>query len=318
MPRDGNGVYTPARDWEDDAANDVPFSPERWNEQDADFADALNDLPLASWTPRAVPSGTDPATVNAGSLMEHDGRLYIRLFSQPIWREIGAPGLTDLQAIITAVSDDVAATLDLQPTIDAAVDTIRAGVAANLDTLPEIVALIGDQIAESDASALGLQILAAADAAAVRTLAAAAAATHGHAIGDVTGLQTALDGKEPTLAAASTLEMEAGTESAHRKMSPANIAEAIAALAGGDIADGAVTTAKIANDAVTADKLADTINATIAGKADQTALDATNTAVAGKADAGHTHAFSALTGVTVSTGDPSGGADGDIWIKYTP
>lgn len=46
----------------------------------------------------------------------------------------------------------------------------------------------------------------------------------------------------------------------------------------------------------------------------------------GAAAASHTHPNTEITGlgnlatknVTISTSDPSGGADGDIWLKYTP
>ena len=48
-----------------------------------------------------------------------------------------------------------------------------------------------------------------------------------------TATQTALDGKEDSLTAASQAEMEAGTESALRSMSPLRVAQAIAALAAG-------------------------------------------------------------------------------------
>lgn len=57
-------------------------------------------------------------------------------------------------------------------------------------------------------------------------------------IEDTTGInatiQSALDGKQAALTAASQAEMEAGTEAGARKMSPLNIAQAIAALAAAD------------------------------------------------------------------------------------
>jgi hypothetical protein len=73
-----------------------------------------------------------------------------------------------------------------------------------------------------------------------------------------------------------------------------------------------------------------------AASADRQALDAlsivdtTSTVAVHLADPEHAHLTAAektvLTGVqadqvrkiTVSTNDPSGGNDGDIWIKYTP
>jgi hypothetical protein len=67
------------------------------------------------------------------------------------------------------------------------------------------------------------------------TLDGKASVTHSHAISDVTGLQTALDGKEPSLTAASQIEMETGTEAALRSMSPLRVAQAIAALQDGPL-----------------------------------------------------------------------------------
>ena len=49
--------------------------------------------------------------------------------------------------------------------------------------------------------------------------------------GVTSAIQTQLDGKEPTQTAASQVEMEAGTESAIRSMSPLRVAQAIAELA---------------------------------------------------------------------------------------
>ncbi len=108
MPRDGNGVYTPARDWEADAAASVAFSPEKWNEQDEDFADALNDLPLASWTPRMWPAGTAPDDegVNPGSMMYEDGVLYICAEVETdlfFWLDVSSPGTPPSAAEATAV-----------------------------------------------------------------------------------------------------------------------------------------------------------------------------------------------------------------------
>lgn len=106
MPRDENGVYTPLRDWEADAANGTPFSPDRWNAQDADFAEALNDLPLKTVVPTVVPAGTLPTEVNPGSIMYEDGVVYIRI-GQPVWVDVSSVGLTDADTIVEDVVEAV-------------------------------------------------------------------------------------------------------------------------------------------------------------------------------------------------------------------
>lgn len=189
MPRDGQGVYTPPRNWQTDAANGTPFDPAKWQQQDADFAAALNDLPLRSVVPTWVGAGTSPATVNPGSLMRQDNVIYVRP-DEAVWIDISSIGLTDASAIVTE-----------------ALSQIRAGVAANLDTLPEIVAKIEEQLTSIEASSLYAAIAHshafAGLTAKPTTLAGygisdAAAAGHSHAFADVTGLQAALDGKSAT------------------------------------------------------------------------------------------------------------------------
>ena len=92
MPRDTAGVYTPPRDWVADAAGQVPFDPAKWNQQDIDFAQALNDLPLKSKVPVWSAPGTDPATVNPGSLMDEAGITYVRP-ADPIWIDISSTSI---------------------------------------------------------------------------------------------------------------------------------------------------------------------------------------------------------------------------------
>ena len=44
--------------------------------------------------------------------------------------------------------------------------------------------------------------------------------------------------------------------------------------------------------------------------------DELNTALASKSDVGHTHTTSDITNITISSSDPAGGNDGDIWFRY--
>lgn len=102
MPRDLSGTFTPARDWEDDATNDVPFDPVKWNEQDEDFADGLNYLPVT------VPAGTDVADAPDGSFMYEDLVLY--------YKPIGGTAWVTCDALS---SDTVADLLALLPNLEA-------------------------------------------------------------------------------------------------------------------------------------------------------------------------------------------------------
>lgn len=99
MPRDENGVFTPLRDWEADAAAGTPFSPDRWNAQDADFASALNDLPLANTVPTWVAPGTAASDVRPGSMMSQGGIVYVRI-DEPVWLDVSSVGLTDAGPIV--------------------------------------------------------------------------------------------------------------------------------------------------------------------------------------------------------------------------
>lgn len=77
MPRDINNVFTAARNWLTDAASGVPFSAANWQQQDTDFAAALNDLPVKSTVLTFVDPTTDPTTLNPGSLSFAGGVLKI-------------------------------------------------------------------------------------------------------------------------------------------------------------------------------------------------------------------------------------------------
>lgn len=202
MPRDENGVFTPLRDWETDAANGTPFSPDRWNAQDADFAEALNDLPLKTVVPTVVPAGTLPTEVNPGSIMYEDGVVYIRI-GEPVWVDVSSVGLTDADAIVAdvveAVLDEGSAlfhdtVLTGTPTAPTAVggtnttqiattefvrseiDGIVNAAPGALDTLSELATALGND----------------ADFATTMTnaLAGKSPVGHSHAIADVTGLSS--------------------------------------------------------------------------------------------------------------------------------
>lgn len=88
------------------------------------------------------------------------------------------------------------------------------------------------------------------------------------------------------------------------------------------IADGAVSTAKIADAAVTSAKLAS--GAAVANIGYTPVNRAGDNAIAGvlqrSGQGAHLwHGGSYTSGkITLSTSDPSGGSDGDIWFKYTP
>lgn len=71
-----------------------------------------------------------------------------------------------------------------------------------------------------------------------------------------------------------------------------------------NVLDANITTAKIADDAVTADKLANTAVTAGSYSAANVTVDAQGRITA------------AENGTTISSSDPSGGSDGDVWIKY--
>ena len=75
------------------------------------------------------------------------------------------------------------------------------------------------------------------------------------------------------------------------------------------IADDAITNAKIADDAVQSDQIADNavVNASISAAVVTTVKIADNAVTAAKLE----------RKFTISTAAPSGGSDGDIWFKYS-
>ena len=72
------------------------------------------------------------------------------------------------------------------------------------------------------------------------SLASKADLSHTHSISNITDLQTELDNKQATLTTASQAEMEAGTETHIRSMSPQNVKQAIDAI-GGSGGTGSIT-----------------------------------------------------------------------------
>ena len=139
-----------------------------------------------------------------------------------------------------------------------------------------------------------------------------AAASHTHGAGDVTS--GVLD--EARIPALSGDKLLAGVVT-EEKLAPAAVTgEKLAALAvlATHIAQGAVTTQKIADDAVTAEKIA--ALAITAAKI----ADGTITAAQLADDIPYTKlglAANQVRAITAGTAAPSGGSDGDIYLRYT-
>lgn len=127
MPRDDSGIYTKKRSWISDAVQGVPFSPVKWEEQDDDFANALNDLPLKTVVPTYVEAGTDPNTVNPASIMEDNGITYICIRNSPtqnVWKDLSSP--TANPGFITPGE------------LTAAINALKGGASSAYDTLLEL------------------------------------------------------------------------------------------------------------------------------------------------------------------------------------
>lgn len=140
MPRDNAGVFTPKRSWVSDAVQGVPFSPVKWDEQDGDFADALNDLPLKSVVPTYVDAGTDPNTVNPASIMEDNGITYICIrngTTQKVWKDLSTPAANgqyvsaaELTAAINALKGGASSAYDTMLELEQRFVSDETGVAA--------------------------------------------------------------------------------------------------------------------------------------------------------------------------------------------
>ena len=146
MPRDSSGIFNPLISWVADKLAGVPFSPERFDAQDSDFAAALNDLPLKKNVPTFVSASVDPTTVNPGSFSFSSGtfQMVVNVGGQNQWFNVttGTPvdltnywtSSTTATAISTAVSNAVSgltSTYYTQAQINATVGTLTSAITSN-------------------------------------------------------------------------------------------------------------------------------------------------------------------------------------------
>lgn len=166
MPRDSNHFYTPLVDWAADALAGTPFSPARWKDQDQDFADALNDLPVKSTVLTLVSPSTDPTTVNPGSMTFGSGvfRMVVPISGVNQWADVTTGTPLDLSAYYTRTQVDTTFTSYLtgaQTTtaIASAVTGLKGGVSTGLDTLGKVETRIGtvESTAATLAGTVGLK-----------------------------------------------------------------------------------------------------------------------------------------------------------------
>ena len=110
MPRDSNNVFTAYHNWLTDAGTSVPFSAANWQQQDADFAAALNDLPVKSTVLTFVDPATDPTTVNPGSLSFSSGifKIVVKVSGVNQWFNGSSGSPVDLSAYYSRVQIDAA------------------------------------------------------------------------------------------------------------------------------------------------------------------------------------------------------------------
>lgn len=154
MPRDGSGAYTLPRDWTDDAAGDVAFSPEKFDEQDADIAAAINDLPNPDEILTWVDADTAAAAAPPGAMKELDGVIYVRGDTAE-WVRVNDPthaARTDNPHQVTKAQvglGNVDNTSDVAKPVSTAtqnaLDTLAAAVASVGGTIESLNAMAGMQ-----------------------------------------------------------------------------------------------------------------------------------------------------------------------------
>ena len=133
MPRNTNGVFAPLRTWMNDAANGIPFDPAKWDAQDADFASALNDLPLAGTVPKFTTDITD-TTARPGSICYYAGIVYVRVIEP----ETGLQWWLDVSGIVDS------STFATTGYVDTKIATVIGSAGTALDTLGELAAALGN------------------------------------------------------------------------------------------------------------------------------------------------------------------------------
>lgn len=145
MPRDNANVYTPARNWIEDAANGVAFSPDRWQQQDQDYADALNDLPVKTIVPTFVSRSTDPTTLNPGSFSYQSGvfGMVVVVSGTKQWADVTTGTPVNLDNYYTKTQIDTTFTSYLTSSqtntaIADAVTALKGGATSALDTFGEV------------------------------------------------------------------------------------------------------------------------------------------------------------------------------------
>ena len=211
MPRDINNVYTALVDWEADAANGVPFSPQRWNAQDRDYTRALNDLPLKTKIIQfIIDPTTDPTTLNIGDFtMDASGHfLIVKLVSSvKQWVNVTSGNPLDLSAYYSKTQidaqgvgrDNVISTKADVGAVNMALASLGTAVsnnAANITTNAANIATNATTVTALTAS-VATKADAAATAAALAPLATTAAVNA--VVSSVSALTTAVAGKQNTL-----------------------------------------------------------------------------------------------------------------------
>ena len=126
MPREDGVFYTDFQPLVEAAPGpgQKPFGPDRWQLFIDQVSEGLNDVPLKEVIPTYVEAGTDPNTVNPGSIMEDGGITYLCVRNSPsqkYWKGISTPAPTISQS-----------------ELDAAINELKGGATSAYDTLLEL------------------------------------------------------------------------------------------------------------------------------------------------------------------------------------